>query len=69
MVVWCGRYGEHYETINWSIALTVWEWLKSDMLHLTCDTLHVVSKCMIYPPRKYKTIWLVSKLSVISKST
>ena len=36
-VVW---YGEHYETISWSIALTVWEWLKKDMLHLdvTCDT-------------------------------
>ena len=33
-VVW---YGEHYETISWSIALTVWEWLKSDMLHLTRD--------------------------------
>ena len=33
-VVW---YGGHYETISWSIALMVWEWLKSDMLHLTCD--------------------------------
>ena len=28
---------DHYETISWSIALMVWEWLKSDMLHLTCD--------------------------------
>ena len=33
-MVW---YGENYEKINQSMDLTVWEWLKSDMLHLTRD--------------------------------
>ena len=36
---------------------------------MTCDTWQVVSKCIIYPPRKYKTLLLVSKLSIVSKST
>ena len=40
-----------------------------DTWHVTCDTWQVVSKCIIYPPRKYKTIWLGSKLSIFSKST
>ena len=40
-----------------------------DTWHVTCDTWQVVSKCIIYPPRKYKTIWLCSKLSIFSKST
>ena len=35
--------------------------------HMTCDTWQVVSKCINYPPRKYKTIWLISKLSIISR--
>ena len=67
--VWCGMVWWTYETISWSIALIVWEWLKSDILHVTCDTWHVVSKCMIYSPCNYKTIWIVSKLSIVSKST
>ena len=64
-MVW---WDEHYEKICWSIAFTVWEWLKSDMLHLTHDTRQVVSKCIIFSPRKYKTTRLVSKLSIIRKS-
>ena len=44
-VVW---YAEHYETISWSTALTVWEWLKSDMLHLTYDLfLPILNKIII----------------------
>ena len=39
-----------------------------DTWHVTCDTWQVVSKCIIYPPCKYKTIWLGSKLSIFSKS-
>ena len=35
---YAGQCREHYEKICWSIALTVWEWLKIDMLHLTHDT-------------------------------
>ena len=40
-----------------------------DTWHVTCDTWQVVSKCIIYPPRKYKNIWLGSKLSIFSKKT
>ena len=29
----------------------------------------MVSKCIIHPPGKYTTIWSVSKVSIISKST
>ena len=29
-MVWCG---ENYEKLGWSIAITDWEWGKSDMLH------------------------------------
>ena len=65
-MVWCG---EHNEKICWSLDLTVWEWLKSDILHLMHDTWQVLFKCIIYPPRKYITIRLVSKLSIISKTT
>ena len=42
-MMWYGvvRYGEHYEIISWSITLMVWEWLKSDMLHLKYDMWHM----------------------------
>ena len=53
-----------------SLALTVWERLKSDMTHVTHDTWQVVSKSIIYPPGKYKTICIVSMFFfIISKST
>ena len=29
-MVWCGK---NYEKLGWSIAITDWEWGKSDMLH------------------------------------
>ena len=76
-----GRFGENFR----SPALKVWEWLKSDMREVTVliiDKLggrkgqkggvrgpQRISKSIIYPPGKYKTIWFVSKFSIISKST
>ena len=66
-MVWVG---EQYEKIGWFIPITVWEWLKSDMLHLTRDTWHVTHDRwflrLSYIPQ---TIWLGSKMSIFSKST
>ena len=49
------------KSVQWHVTCDTW--------HMTCDTFQVVSKCIIYPPDRFKTIWLVSMCSIITKNT
>ena len=52
-----------------NLFLCLWEHKVTKRLKGDQYWVQVVSKCIIHPPGKYTTTWLVSKFSIISKST